>query len=84
MGEWLAAAGGDPVTALVGKLAPYFGAFVLMMVVGAITIHGVYEVPFRGDSVLAGAAACLLVCSLSLRRGASCSCSPATSPSASA
>ena len=58
---WLAAAGGDPVTALVGKLAPYFGAFMLMMVVGAITIHGVYEVPFRGDAVLTGAAACLLV-----------------------
>ncbi len=61
MGEWLAAAGGDPVTALVGKLAPYFGAFLLIMVVGAITIHGVYEIPFRGDSVLTGAAACLLV-----------------------
>jgi ABC-2 type transport system permease protein len=61
MGEWLAAAGGDPVTALVGKLAPYFGAFLLMMVVGAITIHGVYEIPFRGDSLLTGAAACLLL-----------------------
>ena len=28
--DWMAAAGGDPLTALVGKLAPYFGIFVLL------------------------------------------------------
>ena len=39
-------------TALVGKLAPYFGIFLLMMVVGAGIIHGAFQVPFRGDSVL--------------------------------
>jgi ABC-2 type transport system permease protein len=61
MGEWLEAAGGDPLTALIGKLAPYFGVFALMMVVGAITIHGVYQVPFRGSALLVGVAACLLV-----------------------
>jgi ABC-2 type transport system permease protein len=83
MGEWLAAAGGDPVTALVGKLAPYFAAFVLMMVVGAITIHGVYEVPFRGDSVLAGPPPACWLQPISAS-GRFCSCSPATSPSASA
>ena len=33
----------------------------MMMVVDAGIIHGVYEVPFRGNSVLMGAAACLLV-----------------------
>src|SRR5271163_2299997 len=57
---WLKAAGG-PLTALVGKLAPLFAIFIMMMVVDAGIIHGVYEVPFRGDSVLMGAAACLLV-----------------------
>ena len=31
---WLATAGGSPLAALVGKLAPLFGIFVLMMVVG--------------------------------------------------
>ena len=58
---WLKAAGGSPLTALVGKLAPLFAIFIMMMVVDAGIIHGVYEVPFRGDSVLMGAAACLLV-----------------------
>jgi ABC-2 type transport system permease protein len=58
---WLRTGGGSPLTALVGKLAPLFTIFVLMMVVDAGIIHGVYQVPFRGDSVLMGAAACLLV-----------------------
>ena len=58
---WLRAAGGSPLAALVGKLAPLFGIFVLMMVVEAGIIHGLFAVPFRGDSVLMGAAACLLV-----------------------
>ncbi len=58
---WLRAAGGSPLTALVGKLAPLLAIFVMMMVVDAGIIHSVYGVPFRGDSVLMGAAACLLV-----------------------
>jgi ABC-2 type transport system permease protein len=58
---WLEAAGGSPLTALVGKLAPLFAIFMLMMVLEAGIIHGIYQVPFRGDAVLMGAAACLLV-----------------------
>jgi ABC-2 type transport system permease protein len=58
---WLKAAGGSPLTALVGKLAPLFAIFMIMMVLEAGIIHGLYEVPFRGDSLLMGAAACLLV-----------------------
>ena len=58
---WLRAAGGSPLTALVGKLAPLFAIFMMMMVVDAGIIHGLYGVPFRGDSLLMGAAACLLV-----------------------
>ena len=61
IGEWLEAAGGDPLTALVGKLAPYFGIFLLLMVAGAFTIHDAFLVPFRGDSVLIGVAGCLFV-----------------------
>ena len=58
---WLNAAGGSPLAALVGKLAPYFGIFVLIMaVVEAGIIHGLYEVPFRGDSVSWGRGPCLL------------------------
>ena len=58
---WLKAAGGRPLTALIGKLAPLFAIFMLMMVAVAGIIHGLYGVPFRGDSVLMGASACLLV-----------------------
>jgi ABC-2 type transport system permease protein len=61
VGAWLRTAGGSPLAALVGKLAPLFAIFMLMMVVVAIVIHGLYHIPFRGDSVLMGAAACLLV-----------------------
>jgi ABC-2 type transport system permease protein len=61
MREWLDAAGCDALTALVGKLAPYFGVFVLLMVVEALTIHDGFQVPFRGDSGIAGVAACLFV-----------------------
>jgi ABC-2 type transport system permease protein len=58
---WLRAAGGSPLTALVGKLSPLFAIFIMMMVVDAGVIHELYGIPFRGDSVLMGAAACLLV-----------------------
>jgi ABC-2 type transport system permease protein len=61
LGEWMAAAGGQALTALVGKLAPYFGIFALMMVVDAVTIHGAYQVPFAGSAVVLGASACLLI-----------------------
>jgi ABC-2 type transport system permease protein len=59
--EWLKAAGGSPLAALVGKLAPLFAIFVLMMVVVAGIIHGIFHIPFRGDSIIMGAAACVLV-----------------------
>ncbi|WP_336492774.1 ABC transporter permease, partial [Methylobacterium nigriterrae] len=58
---WLRAAGGSCLTALVGKLAPLFGIFLLMMAAEAGLIHGLFHVPFRGDSLLIGAAAILLV-----------------------
>ena len=61
MSAWLRAAGGSPLAALVGKLAPLFGIFILMMVVAAVIIHGAFQIPFRGDSILMGAAACVLV-----------------------
>ena len=58
---WLRAAGGSPLTALVGKLMPLFGIFIVMMVVDAGIIHGLFAVTFRGDSLIMGAAACLLI-----------------------
>ena len=59
--EWLAAADGDALTALVGKLMPYFGIFVMMLVIAALTIHDGFQVPFRGDPVIAGLAGCLFI-----------------------
>ncbi|WP_158809103.1 ABC transporter permease [Beijerinckia sp. L45] len=61
VGAWMKAAGGSPLAALVGKLAPLFGIFVIMMVVEAAVISHVEHIPFRGDSVLLGAAACMLI-----------------------
>jgi ABC-2 type transport system permease protein len=58
---WLRAAGGSPLTALVGKLMPLFGIFIVMMVADAGIIHGLFAVTFRGDSLIMGAAACLLI-----------------------
>ncbi len=59
--QWMAAAGGNALTALVGKLAPYFGVFMIMMAVGIGVIHGMFRIPFRGDPIMMGSAACLLV-----------------------
>lgn len=61
MREWLATAGGSTLVALVGKLAPYFGIFVVMMAVGLGIIHGLFQIPFRGDPIIVAVAACLLI-----------------------
>jgi ABC-2 type transport system permease protein len=59
--DWLASAGGDPVVALVGKLAPLFGVFFLIMVVEVFFLEGVLQIPFRGNLPLLVAAASLLI-----------------------
>jgi len=59
--EWLESAGGDPVVALVGKLAPLFGIFFLIMLAEPLVLEGVLQVPFRGDVPLMVAAASLLI-----------------------
>jgi ABC-2 type transport system permease protein len=56
MREWLVAADGHALTALVGKLMPYFGLFVLILVIAAFTIHDGFMIPFRGDPVVGGRA----------------------------
>jgi ABC-2 type transport system permease protein len=59
--EWLESAGGDPVAALVGKLAPLFGIFLLIMLAEPLVLEGVLQVPFRGDLPLMIAAGSLLI-----------------------
>jgi ABC-2 type transport system permease protein len=64
---WLESAGGDPIVALVGKLAPLFGIFVLLMLVEAIFLEGVLQIPFRGDlPLLVTAGSLLIIAHLSL------------------
>jgi ABC-2 type transport system permease protein len=58
---WLESAGGDPVAALVGKLAPLFGIFFLIMMATPLLLEGVLQVPFKGDVLLLVAAGSLLI-----------------------
>jgi len=59
--EWLESAGGDPLVALVGKLAPLFGIFVLIMLAESLFLEGVLQIPFRGDLPLMVATGSLLI-----------------------
>lgn len=59
--RWMAAAGGSPLTALLGKLAPYFALFVVLMALALVILHGLLGVPFRGDPVITAAAAGLFL-----------------------
>jgi ABC-2 type transport system permease protein len=61
MRDWMAAAGGDPLTALIGKFVPYLGIFLILLVVIAFVLDGVFAVSFRGDSFLLGISATLLI-----------------------
>jgi ABC-2 type transport system permease protein len=59
--EWLESAGGDPVVALAGKLAPLFCIFFFIMLVEPLFLEGVLQVPFKGDLPLMVAAGSLLI-----------------------
>ncbi|GAU85644.1 ABC transporter permease [Bosea sp. BIWAKO-01] len=61
LAEWLAAAGGRPLTALVGKLIPYVCIFITVMAVELGIIHGLLDIPFRGDPGMMVASAFLLI-----------------------
>jgi len=58
---WLACAGGNPIVALVGKLMPLFAVFLVMMMLTAVVIEGVFGIAFRGDAVMMVGAAALFV-----------------------
>jgi ABC-2 type transport system permease protein len=49
------------VVALVGKLAPLFGIFVLIMLAEVLFLEGVLQIPFKGDVPLIVAAGSLLI-----------------------
>ncbi len=58
---WLESAGGNPVVALVGKLAPLFGIFFVIMLAETLFLEGGLQVTFRGDLPLTAAAGSLLI-----------------------
>src|SRR5246500_4082782 len=58
---WLESAGGDPVAALAGKLAPLFCIFLVIMRAEPLFLEGVLQIPFRGDLPLMIAAGLLLI-----------------------
>jgi ABC-2 type transport system permease protein len=61
MRAWLACAGGNPVVALAGKLAPLFAIFVVLMLSVAIILEGVLGISFKGDVPMTVAAGSLLI-----------------------
>ncbi|MGY3451530.1 ABC transporter permease [Bradyrhizobium sp. USDA 4353] len=67
MREWIECAGGNPVIALAGKLAPLLGIFAVMMFAVPLLLEGVLEIPFKGDLPMLIAASLLLItCYLAL------------------
>jgi ABC-2 type transport system permease protein len=61
MRAWLACAGGNPVIALTGKLAPLFAIFFVMMLAEVLILEGVFGISFRGDVPMMIAAGSLLI-----------------------
>jgi ABC-2 type transport system permease protein len=58
---WLRCAGGSPLVALTGKLAPLLAIFICLMAGVILILHGAYGLPFRGDPVMVVVAACLMI-----------------------
>ncbi len=49
MRTWLACAGGNPIVALAGKLAPLFAIFFVIMLSVPLILEGLFEISFKGD-----------------------------------
>src|SRR6201993_4160083 len=61
MRSWLACAGGNPIVALGGKLAPLFAIFFLIMLTHPLSLEGLLGIGFKGDLPMMVAAASLLI-----------------------
>jgi ABC-2 type transport system permease protein len=61
MRTWLACAGGNPIVALAGKLAPLFGIFFVLMLVVVLILEGLFELSFKGDVPMIVAAGSLFL-----------------------
>jgi ABC-2 type transport system permease protein len=58
---WLACAGGNPIVALAGKLAPLFGIFFAIMLTLPLILEGLLGIPFKGNVPMIVVAASLLI-----------------------
>jgi len=58
---WLACAGGNPIIALAGKLAPLFGIFFVIMLSVALILEGMLGISFKGDMPMMVVAGSLLI-----------------------
>src|SRR5215475_4791820 len=63
MRTWLACAGGNPIVALAGKLAPLFGIFVVLMFSVALILEGLFGISFKGDAAMMVVAGMVLIIS---------------------
>src|SRR5262249_48158774 len=61
MGAWLRCAGGNPIVALAGKLAPRFAIFVVIMLVTPLVLEGWFGIAFKGSASMIIAAGSLLI-----------------------
>ncbi len=61
MRAWLQCAGGNPVVALAGKLAPLFAIFFVIMLCVPLILEGIFGISFRGDVPMIIAAGMLLI-----------------------
>ena len=61
MRAWLACAGGNPIIALAGKLAPLFGIFFVIMLSVALILEGMLGISFKGDLPMMIVAGSLLI-----------------------
>src|SRR5262249_1260354 len=61
MRTWLACAGGNPIVALVGKLAPLFTIFFVIMLLVPLILEGLFGISFKGNAPMMVVAAMLLI-----------------------
>jgi ABC-2 type transport system permease protein len=61
MRTWIACAGGNPIVALAGKLAPLFVIFFFIMLSVVLILEGLFEITFKGNVPAIVAAASLFL-----------------------
>jgi ABC-2 type transport system permease protein len=61
MRTWLACAGGNPIVALAGKLAPLFAIFFVLALSEVLILEGLLGIEFKGDVPMILAAGSLLI-----------------------